>query len=401
MADRLKTLFREVRANATWDFIKWIILLGVAAMSFALSRLIPILLGMPQGILINLIIFLIGLALVIVAWIIGRQRNKRKLQAIHAELDATYNKEIAELTQQKASLEDDRKENIRAIEQYRRDIQRLREDLETTHIGLSFREARLKELEDKYGWLHVTADDQAKNISKHVKVGDYFTVYHRAAESVPRIYLGFDVYNKSVLDVVIESEVKGHIQLDGDVNLRKPETMPPVPIPRLGDGQLIIDQHLSPEQFDFIAKHENDKNGVFFYFSKLEITVKIASPSHEGNSACLELPKIMVSKNTKNRAVIELKECQQHASNIEKLTLALGACHLAYKQIRREQLLSSDDYQTLKDDIGRALDGCFGMKKGDEYFSQQPPFPSTLEEQDEWVDLQCKNLGRFIDNEKK
>jgi hypothetical protein len=131
------------------------------------------------------------------------------------------------------------------------------------------------------------------------------------------------------------------------------------------------------------------------------LTIKITTLFFDkAQSGRLELPQTLSSKALKNRAAIELKEVYRHARNIENMTLALGSCYLAYKQIRRGQALSQDDYQILKDDIGYALVKCYGSEKGDEFFDQQPPFSNLLEEQDKWVDLQCKNLRELIEKEK-
>lgn len=332
----------------------------------------------------------------------GGRDGAQKLPAENSSPDATkLSDRIKELEQEKATLEANAETDVKIIEENKATIEKLQEELRHEKVKAIYHENESRLLKLRYEWLHEMADKHAKEISERLQVQNYFAVYQRSADSLPRIYLGWDVYNKSVFDIVIESEIAGYIRLDGNVNLRKPERMFPVAISPLESGLLVIEQHLSPEQFDLIIKRENDKEGAFFYFNKLQIEVKITSPFHEDKSAPLELPHRLSSRDVKNRAAIEFQELQRHASNIEKLTLALGSCYLAYKQIRRDQLLPEADYQTLKDDIGFSLDSCFGKEAGTEFFSQQPPFPSTLEEQDKWVDLQCKNLRELIEKEKK
>ena len=86
MPDWLRNLLREIRPNALWDIIKWMFLFGLAAVSIGL----PSLSGLPSGILTNLAIFLIGLVLIIAAWIGQTRRYKKKLRSIHAIENLTY-----------------------------------------------------------------------------------------------------------------------------------------------------------------------------------------------------------------------------------------------------------------------------------------------------------------------
>jgi hypothetical protein len=92
------------------------------------------------------------------------------------------NNRIKELEEANTALETGRKIDADTIGEYRSKI----EQLELEKI---YHENKSGIIELRYKWLHEMADEQAKDISKHVEVRDYFAIYQRSAESIPRVYL--------------------------------------------------------------------------------------------------------------------------------------------------------------------------------------------------------------------
>jgi len=88
--------------------------------------------------------------------------------------------------------------------------------------------------------------------------------------------------------------------------------------------------------------------------------------------------------------------------NIEELTLALGACYLAYKQLRAGEVLTANSFQSVKDHIAQALSiVARDQRLVDEFYDEARKVPSTIKDQDKWVDDHCIELRRLIASERQ
>ena len=331
---KIKPLVREVRSNATWDGIKFVLwVTGGALMSTgAFSALIRYLSSIPLDVWLIIGIFVLSVILIGVGLAIGR-RNKRSAETkgsspadsqitqppeaapesdagkstddfiaqLQSEKDAV-DKQIEELNQKHQS-------EIEVLNAKHKSTQLEHEDeirgRERVFTDLKWQIDVLKEQVDgwnKYDWLVSLATVQANDISDYVVVERVYFCYHRLTEAIPRIVFGVDIYNKSVFDITIEDAMHGYIEIGGQPLLREKRIIHnPRKISPISKERLTIEQRLSPEEAAHIAQHENKLLGAFFYFDRLTITVGGGTQFPHFERTRLTLPKFIGSNDAESK----------------------------------------------------------------------------------------------------
>lgn len=148
-------------------------------------------------------------------------------------------------------------------------------------------------------------------------------------------------------------------------------------------------------------------SGNLFDFSEMIIPVKGGDKFPNVEEAKLDLTRGMQNADLENK-IIELSNAnarlrqeivtvQKHRDVIKELTLALGACYMAYNQTEREELLTKGAFENLVWRIRDALSYHFEDDKTvQDYLDSLPLFSDSVNEQKKWIDAQCFKLREFI-----
>jgi len=201
-------------------------------------------------------------------------------QPTHDNLNAEHTKtveqlydRIRDLEGKKTALETKRKKDVKTIEQYKRDIERLQEHATTQDVRISVRDSELNTLKTQYKWLHEIANTQAKNISEYVVVEKVYFCYQELHTPMLKSVFGINYRNKSVFDISIEKTVSGYIEFEGTKLDAPPLIINDLDATGIGRiGTITIEQRLTRPEADLIAS--KDPKLAEFNLTNLIITIK-------------------------------------------------------------------------------------------------------------------------------
>jgi hypothetical protein len=303
MSNRLKKHFLPITHGVVGSAIFAAIVYGGSAMiawfsahSFQLAGLAPrwaILIGVAVFLVVAVSVNFLSLTIV---------RHRKLHQPETAEIAAServeYDKaiesrddRISKLASEIADLEAARKGASTKIET-------LNDQNEAIVQKLNDRIKAFDEEKNSLAWLYAIANEQSWDISDYVVVEKVYFCYHKLTDPIPLIVFGVDIFNKSVFNITIEDAMQGEIGIAGKPLLRDKRVIYNPKISPISKASLTIEQRLSPEEADLIAKCDNDVFGSFFYFDKLIIMIGGGTQFPHFERRRLTLPNFIGSNDT-------------------------------------------------------------------------------------------------------
>lgn len=302
---------------------------------------------------------------------------------------------IKELEQEKENLVADKTALAGTIEQQRTQIERQQRDSETQHVRLSVREGLL----EQFKWLHEMAEEQAKDIGRYVVVERVRFCYHEFIAPIPYLIFAVDVRNKSVFDITIEDEVKGHITIAGERLHGEKELIHNPKIPPSGKGSLTLKQRLGPTEVNLVAECEKEPLGAFYYFEKLEIMITTRTESPRFERTPLKLPEHISSKDDEVAQLKnELASLHRRSETIVKLSLALGG---AYTLEQMFEAGESPSRERIEHWFNSTLRGHIHPDELEALREGLPELTDSPAEQRELISMYCSKLRRRIAEERR
>jgi hypothetical protein len=352
-----------------------------------------------SGALLFFFVNVVNRALLIVEWF--RQRKAKATQedaatseqptetvgSVNAADVVRLESLIKELEAEKAALE---KGITKTGEQHGIEIGRLQDSAQTRSVRASMNQNLL----DRYKWLHEMVEGQARDIGRYVVVERVRFCYHKFDAPIPYLIFAVDVRNKSVFDITIEDEMKGHITIAGERLLGEKELIYNPKISPSGTDSLTIKQRLNPTEVNLVAACEKEPLGAFYYFEKLEILIAARTEFPSFDRAPLTLPQHISSKDDEvARLKDELASLHRRSEAIIKLKFALGGAYTLANLFEAGEPPSRERIEhwfnsTLRghirpDDLEALCDGL-------------PELTDSPTEQKELIDMYCSRLRGLI-----
>jgi len=236
-------------------------------------------------------VFLVSLAFLAAAYVIGRVQRKKRVQQIDSKQDSLAPTAITEKhANERIENQNPQHAQIAAMKlQYESEITSLKSEHQREIRGrdaafdtlkrdkeiLSTQNKELNAYITQYSWLHNIAGAQASEIDQYVTLDRIERGDIQLNEGVPYVKFGIYVLNNSVFDVTLELASNSYIVFrDTKLNY---------PIDVVTDGLrnvkyqttrcLVIEQRLSTEEAHYIASC-TDKTDPTFYFDNVNLIIK-------------------------------------------------------------------------------------------------------------------------------
>ncbi|HEV2707911.1 MAG TPA: hypothetical protein VGV59_18470 [Pyrinomonadaceae bacterium] len=333
MLDRLKKPFKwftlETLGNGLYDLIG--MLWRSAIMTAVATLVVKYASTIPPDVGLIICLFIVALVFFGLQRFIDRRRNRpssKETVESTPEAEQIPDVNIEELRGRIKELEDGKAADARTIEQQRTQIGQLQHDAQTHSMRAEFRDRQLETLKTQYEWLHEMAEEQAKDISKYVVVEQVRFCYHEFIAPIPYLIFAVDIRNKSVFDITIEDEMKGHIRIAGERLHGEKELVHNPKIPPSDKGTLTIKQRLGSVEVELVKGCEKEYLGAFYYFDKLEIMIAARTEIPRFERPPLQLPEHISSKDNEIAQLKnELASLHRRSETIVRLNLALGGAY--------------------------------------------------------------------------
>lgn len=301
---QIKPIVREIRGNALWDAIKFILWIAGSALvnTGALAILVRYFSAIALDVWLIIGVFILSFLFIGIGFLIARRQRKQhetktpaaeSLNAEHAKTLEQLNERIGELEREKAALEKAR-ENAGNL------YERARQDIVTKDIQISSRDSELETLKSKYGWLHQQAEQDKRSIGKYVYIIFSKVKYDGLDEIDPHIEIFFNIINASVYDIVIDKEIQNGAVYFNNTELNPKQAKLDGSLHSISRGEneqrhLVIKQWVSPELAKRIKNPQPDDK---FHFNRLWLNVKGRDDNIEVEPQRLSLPSSIPIKET-------------------------------------------------------------------------------------------------------
>jgi len=314
----------------------------------------------------------------------------RELEGEKAALQEQVNQQYIQIT----TLEDEKSALeagvARAGEQHRIEVGRLQELAETHSVRASMNQGLL----DQYKWLHEMAEKQSREIGSWVVVEQVRFCYREFIAPIPYLIFAVDVHNKSVFDITIEDEIKGHIKIAGERLLGEKELINNPKISPSDKGSLTIKQRLSPTEIGLVSACEKEQLGAFYYFDNLEMMIAARTENPRFEHTPLQLPEHISSKDSE---IVQLKNeltsLRQRSELIITLSLALGG---AYTLANLFKVGEPPSKERIEDWFNSTLRGHVHRDYVEAICEGLPELTDSPDEQRALMDMYCSRLRRLI-----
>lgn len=232
----------------------------------------------PFSVKVMMVIFVASLIITLTLYCYTKLRKSASQPAPFS------NAEVEQLKQRIAELQVSNQKAEKEIERLKQEAEKQREREHTQSIFAASQKSQL----DKYGWLHKMADEQARDVSRHIQA-KVLICYH-GLDNFPYIVFAVDVDNRSVFDISID-EVTGHVEIGGEPLLEGIRIWnSSVKVSALEKGSVTLKQRLTRSEYDFIVGCR-ERDEAVFYFDKLVVTSRIDRQDAYDSPQSLSLPK--------------------------------------------------------------------------------------------------------------
>jgi hypothetical protein len=265
--------------------------------------------------------------------------------------------------------------------------------------------AELSALKSRYEWLRNIAEEDRKDISKAAFV-ILKDVSNRLADSIPRIYFTFTVFNGSVYSLSIDPSVEGEIRCrkTSIMGAMKVHGFKDLPHGSAGNFTLTFEPTAAGANFILEAQRSGED---WFWFDQLKIKV-VAGGGKEIEPKRLNLPEDVYSTNTRDRIQAlkarhesEKDEWRKRARNVETLSVVLGMGEELMRTYRLSSRVPPEHIEEWRRRLQSALRRCYGEGGLAKFY----PFPyegTVLEgpkpvyPQERWFDEHMERLKQLI-----
>jgi hypothetical protein len=319
---KIKPIVREIRGNALWDGIKFILwIAGVALLNTGVLTVLARYFSTitPDAWLI-IVTFLLSFLFINIGFLIARRQRKRHPESLPTPKEENLNTENSRVAEQLNERIEELEREKTALEKARdyasNLYERARKEIETKDIQISSRDSELETLKSKYGWLHEQAERDKRGISKYVYIIFSKVKYEGLDEIEPHIEIFFNIINASVYSIIIDKDIKGGAVYFNSTELNPKQAKIDGSLHPISRGEnekrfLVIKQWVSPE----LAKRiKNPQPNDELYFNRLWLSVSGGESNPEVVPGRLSLPSsipIKVMPSPSEQPLLEEKPAKE------------------------------------------------------------------------------------------